>query len=92
MIKSFRHKGLKTFFFTGSAKGIQSKHKQRLRLQLALLDVATEVVDMDKPGWDFHSLKGSKSDIYSIKVNGNWRMTFKFEDGYAYIVNYEDYH
>ena len=92
MIKTFTHKGLKAFFFTGSVKGIQAKHKQKLRLQLALLDAAIEVIDMDKPGWNFHQLKGSKADINSIKVNGNWRMTFKFEEGHAYIVNYEDYH
>ena len=92
MIKTFTHKGLKAFFFTGSVKGIQPQHRQKLRLQLAMLDAAIEVIDMAKPGWKFHQLKGSKADIYSIKVNGNWRITFKFVEGNAYIVNYEDYH
>ena len=92
MIKTFTHKGLKDFFFTGSIKGIQAKHKQKLRLQLAMLDVAVDVKDMDKPGWNLHQLKGRKTDTHSVKVNGNWRMTFRIEDGHAYIVNYEDYH
>ena len=39
-----------------------------------------------------HRLKGFKSPRWSIRVNGNWRVTLEFEDGNAYIVNYEDYH
>ena len=76
----------------GSTAGIQSKLKQKLRMQLAMLDVAEIVTDMDKPGWDLHQLKGDRSSIWSIKVSGNWRLTFLFEDGDASIVNYEDYH
>lgn len=92
MIKTFKHKGLETFFFKGSMKGIQPKHKNKLRIQLAMLDVSIEVSDMDKPGWNLHQLKGTKEGIWSVKVNGNWRMTFEFINGHAYIVNYEDYH
>lgn len=39
-----------------------------------------------------HELKGDKKGIWSITVNGNWRITFEFENGDAHIVNYEDYH
>lgn len=92
MIKSFKHKGLEKFFLTNSKKGIQPKHSAKLRLQLAMLNAAVTVSDMDKPNWGLHELKGDKSGVYSITVNGNWRMTFKFIDGDAYIVNYEDYH
>lgn len=92
MIKSFIHKGLETFFFTGSLKGVQPKHKAKLRLQLALLDASVEAKDMNKPGWDLHRLKADKRGVWSVKVNGNWRMTFRFENGHAHIVNYEDYH
>lgn len=92
MIKPFRHKGLKRFYETGSAAGIQSAHKQRLRLQLAALDTATTIKDMDIPGFRLHRLKGDRKAAWSIWVSGNWRVTFDFEDGSAYIVNYEDYH
>ena len=92
MIKSFRHKGLKRFYETGSAAGIQSAHKQRLRLQLAALDTATTIKDMDIPGFRLHRLKGDRKGAWSIWVSGNWRVTFDFADGNAYIVNYEDYH
>ena len=92
MIKSFRHKGLKRFYETGSAAGIRSAHKQRLRLQLAALDTATTIKDMDIPGFRLHRLKGDRKGAWSIWVSGNWRVTFDFADGNAYIVNYEDYH
>lgn len=92
MIKGFKHKGLEKFFTTGSTKGVQAKHSAKLRIQLAMLNASTEIEDMDKPGWGLHQLKGQRSGIWSIKVSGNWRLTFRFEDGDAYIVNYEDYH
>ncbi len=92
MIKSFKHKGLQTFFETGNTSGIQSNHVNKLRLQLAALDTATNIDDIDIPGYRLHKLKGSRKNIWSITVNGNWRITFNFTDGNVYIVNYEDYH
>lgn len=92
MIKSFKHKGLKLFFEKGDHSGIQAKHKKRLRLQLGALDTAQVIEDMDLPSYRLHKLKGDRKDFWSITVNGNWRITFEFMDGGAYIVNYEDYH
>ncbi len=51
-----------------------------------------DIEDMNLPGYRLHQLKGQKKDIWSITVNGNWRITFEFIHGDAYIVNYEDYH
>lgn len=56
------------------------------------LDNAVEVQDMDAPGYVLHPLKGSLKGYWSVKVSGNWRMTFRFENGNAYVVNYQDYH
>jgi proteic killer suppression protein len=92
MIKSFKHKGLEKFFETGSTRGIQTKHSTKLRMQLSALDTAQTIEDVDVPGYRLHSLKGTRKGLWSITVNGNWRVTFKFTDGNAYIVNYEDYH
>jgi len=50
------------------------------------------VDDMNIPGWGFHELKASRENINSITVNGYWQMTFEFNDGNAFILNYEDYH
>ncbi|PQJ84514.1 type II toxin-antitoxin system RelE/ParE family toxin [Aliivibrio sifiae] len=92
MIKTFKHKGLKKFFETGSKAGIQAKHDRKLRMQLAAIDTATIIDDVDLPGFKLHPLKGGRDGIWSITVNGNWRVTFEFVDGNAYILNYEDYH
>lgn len=92
MIKSFRHKGLKRFYSTGSTAGIQPDHAKKLRMQLLALDTATSVEDMNVPGFRLHPLKGKDKGRWSIWVNGNWRMTFEFQDGNAYILDYEDYH
>ncbi len=92
MIKSFKHKGLEKFYLSGSTRGIQAAHANKLRMQLAALDSAQAVDDMDIPGYRLHPLKGSRKGIWSIMVNGNWRITFEFTDGNAFIVNYEDYH
>ncbi len=92
MIKSFRHKGLRKLFETGNAAGVQASHTKRLRLQLAALDTAHAIDDMDIPGFRLHPLKGTMKGRWSISVSGNWRITFEFIDGNAYVLDYEDYH
>jgi proteic killer suppression protein len=92
MIESFRHKGLKKFYEDGSMVGIQPRHAKRLRIQLAALETAMTIEDMDVPGFHLHPLKGADKGRWSIWVNGNWRITFEFQDGHAYVVDYEDYH
>lgn len=92
MIISFKHKGLERFYREGSAKGIQAQHKNKLRMQLAALDTAQAIEDMNIPGYRLHPLKGTRKGIWSISVSGNWRLTFQFENGNIHILNYEDYH
>jgi len=92
MIKSFKHKGLRKYFETGSTSGIQSKHERKLRMQLTAIDTAQAIEDVNLPGFKLHPLKGNRDGIWSITVNGNWRITFEFIDGNAFILNYEDYH
>ncbi|WP_449466620.1 type II toxin-antitoxin system RelE/ParE family toxin [Stenotrophomonas humi] len=92
MIKSFRHKGLCRLFETGRTSGIQPSHAKRLRLQLSALDTAHVIEDMNIPGFRLHALRGAMKGRWSITVNGNWRITFEFSDGNAYVLDYEDYH
>ena len=92
MIRTFRHKGLKKFFETGSAAGIQPHHAKRLRMLLAALDTAQSIEDMDIAGFRLHPVKGKDRGRWSIWVNGNWRLTFEFLDGHAHVLDYEDYH
>ncbi len=92
MIKSFIHKGLERFYRTGSKAGIQAKHAKRLRLILSNLDQAESPEEMDLPGLLLHELKGNRKGVWAVKVSGNWRVTFRFINHDAEIVNYEDYH
>ena len=61
-------------------------------MQLAALDTAINIEDLDIPGYRLHPLKGDREGIWSVMVSGNWRVTFEFTDSNVYIVNYEDYH
>lgn len=92
MIKTFRHKGLESFFRTGSKAGIQPHHAAKLRVMLTMLESAKQSDDMNAPGWRLHSLTGDLAGHFSVTVNGNWRMTFVFEDEDAVLVDYQDYH
>jgi len=92
MIQSFRHTGLRRFYESGSLAGIQPQHAKRLRMQLAALDSALVIEDMDIAGFRLHPLKGADRGRWSIWVNGNWRLTFEFRDGQAFVLDYEDYH
>lgn len=92
MIKSFSHKGIQIFFESGSKVGIRPHHAGKLKLQLASLHQAKKPEDMAVPNWKLHSLVGELAGHWSVFVNGNWRLTFRFEDGDAVLVDYQDYH
>ncbi len=92
MIQSFKHKGLEKFFETGRKSGIQANHATRLKLILGRLNASTSSEDMNLPGLFLHQLSGEKSEIWFVRVSGNWRVTFRFNGEHAEIVNYEDYH
>ncbi|MCR8923408.1 type II toxin-antitoxin system RelE/ParE family toxin [Dasania sp. GY-MA-18] len=92
MILSFKHKGLERLFKTGRTSGVQVKHAKRLQLILGRLNASASPNDMNLPGLYLHSLSGNKADIWSVRVSGNWRVTFRFNGEHAEIVNYEDYH
>ncbi len=92
MIKSFKHKGLKKFFTTGSTAGINPNHAPKIEVQLQALHTAIGIDDMDIPGWRLHPLKGELEGQWAIEVSGNWRIVFEFEDGHANVVDYRDYH
>ena len=92
MIKSFRHKGLKVFFETGSTKGLNSQHAHKIKRQLSVLNRAIKPEDVNMPGWNLHPLSGYLNGHWSIKVSGNWRITFIFVGTDTELVDYQDYH
>ncbi len=92
MIVSFKHKGLERFYRSGSLAGVQAAHARRLQLILTNLDCAVQPSDMNLPGLRLHELKGDMKGVWSVVVNGNWRITFRFVGVNVELVNYEDYH
>ncbi len=92
MIKSFSHKGLELFFLTGKKTGIQAVHARRLQIMLNLLDAVKTPQGMNAPGFGLHALKGNLKAHWAVTVNGNWRLTFRFEGEDAILVDYQDYH
>lgn len=92
MIKSYRHKGLERYATKGDRSKLQPSHVAKIRLILTRLEAATEPDQLNQPGYHFHLLKGDLKGFYSIRVSGNWRIIFQFEEGNAFNVDYIDYH
>lgn len=92
MIKSFKHKGLEQFFTKDVRRHLDIKDLPKINRILDRLDTAVTVDDMNIPGWDIHELKGERKGVWSVAVRKNWKITFRFENGNAHDVNFEDYH
>ena len=92
MITSFRHRGLKALYESRTARWVTPEHVGKLRDILAVLDQSSGPEDVNLPGFRLHALKGPLKGHYAVWVSGNWRVTFRFEDGVAADVDYVDYH
>ena len=92
MIESFRNRGLKALYEGRTARRVAPEHVEKLRDILGALDRSRGPEGMDLPGFRLHALKGQLKGHYAVSVSGNWRVTFRFEDGSAVDVDYVDYH
>lgn len=92
MIKSFRHKGLKRLYEADDRSRLPPDMVPRIQELLTFLDVAASLDEMNRPSFRLHPLKGRRVGEYAVVVRGPWRIVFRFEDGDAYDVNFEDYH
>ena len=92
MIKSFKDTGLELFATTGSTRKLSVQNHSRVAPLLARLDASIQPEDMNLPGFHFHELQGDQAGRYSVRVTGNWRMTFAFDGADAIDVDLEDYH
>jgi len=90
VIRSFRSKALRIYFATGRPSGLSVQNVARVSRILRALDAATRPKDMDLPGYFFHSLRGAPR--WSVRVTGNWRITFGWDGEDATDVDLEDYH
>jgi len=85
-MQGFKHKDLEQFFRTGRKSGIQANHAKRLKLMLGRLNASTSPEDMNLPCLHLHQLSGARFEIWSVRVSGNWRVTFRFNGEHAEIV------
>lgn len=92
MIASFAHRGLKRLFEEDDTRKLPPDMVDRIRAILARLNQAEVIEDMNIHSYRLHPLKGSRKGMWSVTVKANWRITFRFEEGYALEVNLEDYH
>lgn len=94
MIKTFRSKDLQKLW-AGERSKIDKRFQERILRRLDALEIAKVAEDMNLPGWDFHTLHGKPTRYTvhdTVHVNGPWCITFEFEDGTAYRVDFEQYH
>ena len=88
----FTHRGLRRFYERGDARGLEANRAGRIRRMLFALQDAESPRDMDKPGWRLHPLTGNRRGMWSVRVSGNWRTVFRFQDGEAVDIDLTDYH
>jgi proteic killer suppression protein len=92
MIKTINSKPLRLFYQKDDGSKLPASQLGKIGLILGLLDAATRPEDMDFPGSALHKLSGDYKDFWSVKVNANYRIIFRFENDNAYDIDYLDYH
>lgn len=92
MIRSFKNKALLELFETGRSAKIDVRLRKRILIRLDAINLAASIDDLKMPGYNFHALRGFNPTRYTIHVNGPWCITFEFDDGDAFHVDFEQYH
>ncbi len=92
MIDGFLHRGLKRLYMRGDGRSFPTHHVPILEDILGRLDTAKDVQAMNLPSYQLHPLTGNYRDFWSVRVSGNFRVIFKFQDGRAFDLHYLDYH
>lgn len=93
MIKTFADTETERFYATGKSRRFPPDIHKRAAMRLNQLDAATIPDDLRMPPSNrLEILKGDKKGHYSIRINDQWRVSFKFENGNAYSVEIIDYH
>lgn len=92
VIKGFKSKDLRSYWETGQPRGINPNFAGKVRRLLDVLDVTQDIESLPVTGTGLHQLKGDRQGQWAMTVSRNWRLTFRFEDGNAFDVDFEDYH
>ena len=93
MTKTFADKHTQQVYVKGKSKRIAPDLIKRAIRRLEYIDLANSLDDLTVPPSNrLHALKGDRKGQYSISINDQWRICFKFVDGEAYEVEITDYH
>ncbi|MDP2158528.1 MAG: type II toxin-antitoxin system RelE/ParE family toxin [Nitrospirota bacterium] len=93
MIKSFSDKDTENLYRTGKSRRLPPEIMRRAVRRLEYIDLSTCIDDLKVPPSNrLHALKKDREGQYSISINDQWRICFKFTDGDAYDVKITDYH
>ena len=93
MIKTFADKETKRLFLTGKSQHLPSDLIKRAIRRLEYIHYAISLNDLKVPPSNcLHALKGDREGKYSISINDQWRICFRFINGDAYYIEITDYH
>lgn len=92
MIRSFKNKQSRDAYEGKRVRQFQSIQNQ-IERRLQILDAAGSLVDLrNLPSNHFEALLGDRKGQYSIRINSQWRLCFKWNDNEPYDVEIVDYH
>jgi toxin HigB-1 len=92
-IRSFRHKGLKRLYETGSSRGVRADLAEKVKAILHAIEQARRIEQVGLfPGWKLHPLKGARHGVWSVWVSGNYRIIFRVDAEDVIDLDFEDYH
>jgi proteic killer suppression protein len=92
MIRRFRHRGLKILYENIERRGVRAEHVEKTARVLARLDVATRPEELNLPGLHPRRLEGEFAGYWSVPIQGDWRIIFRFDLGNALDVDLVEYH
>lgn len=92
MIINFRHKSLQHYYEAGNGSKLPAPYLRKINRIFDQLDAVTSVRDIQEMGSGIHRLTGDMEEFWSVTVTPNYRITFRFEGGDVYDVDYVDYH
>jgi len=92
MIASFKHKGLQALFLDKDQRKLPPDLVERIEMILGIIAVSEVLDDIRMPTLRLHPLKGDRKGYWAVTVRANWRITFRFEQGHAWEVDFVDYH
>jgi proteic killer suppression protein len=94
MILNFKHKGLRLLWEEGKSSKLPTDQIAKIERMLEVIDSIQKVPEdfAAFQNWNLHKLSGDLNDYWSLKVNKNYRIIFKFDGQNAFDVDYTDYH